>query len=102
MILYVETHWIMSVVQSEDWDATKLLDPPGHSAPQVYLPAFCIAEAIARIRTKAFLSGNTGDFDSSKPAGKELASAGIKSFSSAQNALGWLTASAPPDEPSPA
>jgi hypothetical protein len=52
LILYVETHWILSVVQAEEWDAVKLLHPPGQGIPQVYLPAFCLAEAIARFRTK--------------------------------------------------
>ncbi|WP_437953261.1 hypothetical protein WME98_23165 [Sorangium sp. So ce296] len=52
MILYVETHWILSCVQAEEWEATDLLRlRPDHAALSVYLPAFCIAEAIARFRT---------------------------------------------------
>jgi hypothetical protein len=53
LILYVETHWILSCVQAEEGEALDLLHPrPPHGALRVYLPAFCIAEAITRIRTK--------------------------------------------------
>ncbi|WP_433932527.1 PIN domain-containing protein [Sorangium cellulosum] len=52
MILYVETHWILSCVQAEEWEATELLSQrPESGGLSVYLPAFCIAEAIARFRT---------------------------------------------------
>lgn len=199
MILYVETHWVLSCVLHQDLDAGRLFDP-SPEPPRIYLPAFCIAEAIARFRTmeretnefreqlnkrrrtaanmdlaqakdlaaaldtaiqkqdqvvallslefsafmeglfasniglipeshaaikragayvdaldlsrgdaivlatvvehaaaqeaprKAFLSGNTKDFGMATPAAAELGNAGIKSFSSVRNALGWIAA----------
>ena len=49
-ILYVETHWIMGCVLHQEAEAPRLLEPlaPGS---RVAVPAFCIAEAIARFRT---------------------------------------------------
>jgi len=50
LILYVETHWILNCVLHQDTDATRLLhlgEPDG----RVCMPAFCVAEAIARFRT---------------------------------------------------
>lgn len=49
-MLYVETHWIMNCVLHQDADAPTLL---GRAGPdfQICMPAFCVAEAIARFRT---------------------------------------------------
>jgi hypothetical protein len=50
LILYVETHWIMSCVLHQELEAPLLLETLGAGA-RAFLPAFCIAEAIARFRT---------------------------------------------------
>jgi hypothetical protein len=50
LILYVETHWIMSCVLHQEAEAPRLLEPLAPES-RVAVPAFCIAEAIARFRT---------------------------------------------------
>lgn len=50
LILYVETHWILSCVLHQDAEAVRLL-VLAEDTCQVCLPDFCVAEAIARFRT---------------------------------------------------
>jgi hypothetical protein len=50
LILYVETHWILSCVLHQDAEAIRLFDL-AEDACHVCLPDFCVAEAIARFRT---------------------------------------------------
>lgn len=50
MILYVETHWVMGCVLHQDAGAARLMDGSDDQY-RVAMPAFCVAEAIARFRT---------------------------------------------------
>lgn len=50
LILYVETHWILNCVLHQDADAARLFELDEHGG-HVCMPAFCVAEAIARFRT---------------------------------------------------
>lgn len=80
MILYVETHFLMSIAKGQDSHAPILLQ----NTP----PSVCIA--IPSICCKVFLSGNNNDFGKQNVQ-EALHNAGVdKYFTRTQNFLGWL------------
>jgi hypothetical protein len=106
LMLYVETHWISSCVLHDDPDVEQIpADRAVLRRSNAYVESYAMSRGDALVLatvlehatthdplTRAFLSGNKGDFGPKTPAGAELRRASIKFFSSARTALGFMNA----------